>query len=60
MGCCLAETARLGIDRLTEENLREIVEFANSAAALVTTKKGAMKSMPDKAEVLRLMEKTYH
>ena len=32
-----------GLDDLTEENLKELLTFANAAAALITTKKGALK-----------------
>jgi aminomethyltransferase len=39
-------------ENLTEEQLGEMLTFANAAAALVTTKKGAIKAMPVKEEVL--------
>lgn len=42
---------------LTEEQLGELLTFANGAAALVTTKKGAIKAMPEKAEVEELIHK---
>ena len=41
-----------GLDNLTEENLKELLTFANAAASLITTKKGALKVMPEKEEVL--------
>lgn len=44
-------------DNLTEEQLGEMLTFANAAAALVTTKKGAIKAMPVKEEVLELIRK---
>ena len=37
-----------GLNGLSEENLLEMITFANAAARLVTTQKGAIKSMPDK------------
>ena len=40
---------------LTEEQLGEMLTFANAAAAIVTTKKGAIRAMPEKEEVLRLL-----
>ena len=43
-----------GIDNLTEESLAEILKFANAAAALVTTRKGAIRSMPTPEEVCKL------
>ena len=44
-------------ENLTEEQLGEMLTFANAAAALVTTKKGAIKEMPVKEEVLELIQK---
>lgn len=44
-------------ENLTEEQLGEMLTFANAAAALVTTKKGAIKAMPAKEEVLELIQK---
>lgn len=44
-------------ENLTEEQLGEMLTFANVAAALVTTKKGAIKAMPVKEEVLELIQK---
>ncbi|WP_461811269.1 carbohydrate kinase family protein [Faecalimonas sp.] len=46
-----------GVENLTEKNLREILVFANSAAAIVTTRKGALCSMPEQKEILALMKK---
>ena len=45
-----------GLENLTEENLKEMLSFANAAAALITTKKGAIRSMPEKKDVLAFME----
>ncbi len=45
-----------GTEDLTEETLREILRFGNAAAALVTTKKGAAKAMPDEAQVEALLK----
>ena len=44
-------------ENLTEEQLGEMLTFANAAAALVTTKKGAIKAMPVKEEALELIQK---
>ena len=44
-------------DNLAEEDLGEILSFANAAAALITTKKGAIRSMPEKKEVEELLTK---
>ena len=40
-----------GVENLTEDQLTEMLRFANAAAYLVTTKKGAIRSMPEKADV---------
>ena len=42
---------RHGLDKLKEAELEEMLVFANAAASIVTTRKGAMRSMPDSAEV---------
>ena len=40
-----------GLEELTEENLKELLTFANGAASLITTRKGALCVMPERAEV---------
>lgn len=40
-----------GIESLSEENLKEMLTFANAAASLITTRKGALSVMPERAEV---------
>ena len=40
-----------GLDGLTESDLTDMLRFANAAAYLVTTKKGAIRSMPERAQV---------
>ena len=44
-----------GLDGLTEAELTEMLRFANTAAYLVTTRKGAIRSMPERAEVEKLL-----
>ena len=44
-----------GIESLSEENLKEMLTFANAAASLITTKKGAIRSMPEKAEIEEML-----
>ncbi|MGF6952322.1 fructokinase [Neobacillus sp. B4I6] len=41
-----------GVENLSEANLAEMLTFANAAASLITTKKGALRVMPEKQEVL--------
>ena len=37
---------------LQKDNLMELLTFANAAASLITTRKGALRVMPDRQEVL--------
>lgn len=41
-----------GLENLTEANLKELLTFANAAASLITTRKGALRVMPSREEVL--------
>ena len=43
------------INALTENNLKELLAFANAAAAIITTRRGALKVMPEKEEILELI-----
>ncbi|MBQ9065254.1 MAG: carbohydrate kinase [Blautia sp.] len=45
-----------GLTDLTAEKLEEMLTFANAAASLVTTRKGALRVMPAKEEVLTYMK----
>jgi len=44
-----------GLQDYTEEQLREMLTFANAAAALVTTRKGALRVMPTAQQVTALI-----
>ena len=44
-------------ENLTEEELGDVLSFANAGAALVTTRKGAIRSMPEKEGVEVLIKK---
>jgi len=46
-----------GLEGLTEAQLREMLRFANTAAYLVTTKRGAIRSMPEPEEIAAILEK---
>ena len=54
--CCLSYLLDQPIDTLGEQELGELLEFANAAASLVTTKKGAIRSMPSLEEIEQLMK----
>ena len=53
--CVLNFVLENGIDGLDEGKLTEMLRFANAAAYLVTTKKGAIRSMPEREEVERIL-----
>lgn len=46
-----------GLDELTEAQLHEMLRFANAAAYLVTTRRGAIRSMPEPAEIDAVLAK---
>ena len=54
-GCMLHYIIQNGLEDLAEENLRELLTFANAAASVITTRKGALAVMPSKEEVERLL-----
>ena len=53
--CVLNFVLERGLEGLTEEDLRRMLRFANTAAYLVTTKKGAIRSMPEREQVEALL-----
>lgn len=50
-GCCLHYIIKYGMENLDEEKLNKMLTFANAAASIITTKKGALRVMPSKEEV---------
>lgn len=54
--CMIHTVLENGIDHLDEEKLKAMLKFANAAASLVTTKKGALRVMPTKEEVETFIE----
>lgn len=53
-GCVLNYILENDLDDLSKNQLEEMLEFANTAAAIVTTRKGALKAMPKKDEILQI------
>ena len=49
--CTLNYILEHGLEDLTEENLKEMLTFANAGASIITTRKGALKVMPEKEEI---------
>jgi fructokinase len=54
--CVLHFALEHGLDGLTEADLTEMLRFANAAAYLVTTKKGAIRSMPELSDIHRVLK----
>lgn len=50
-GCCLHYVLKYGLGGLDERKLAEMLRFANAAASIVTTRKGALRVMPRLEEV---------
>lgn len=50
-GACLSYILDNGLNNLNEEKLDKMLTFSNAAASIVTTRKGAIKSMPEIEEV---------
>jgi fructokinase len=50
-GCCLHYILQNGLYNFDEETLTEMLTFANAAASIITTRKGALKVMLDEKEV---------
>ena len=42
---------------MDEKKLKEMLTFANAAASIITTRKGALRVMPEEKEVRELIEK---
>ena len=55
--CVLHNVLLYGLENRSEESLRQMLRFANAAAYLVTTKKGAIRSMPDPKDVEEILAK---
>ena len=55
--CVLNYVLEHGLTDLTNENLKEMLTFANGAASIVTTRKGALRVMPNKEEVEEFIKK---
>ena len=54
--CSLGYILNHGLDALNEQNLCELLRFANAAAALITTRKGALRVMPEPEQIAALLQ----
>ena len=52
MACVLNTVLEKGLEQLTQESLTEMLLFANAASSIITTRKGALKVMPQRQEIL--------
>ena len=53
--CVLHYILEHGLTDLTENDLKEMLTFANAAASIITTRKGALRVMPEREEVEKLL-----
>ena len=56
-GCSINGVLKYGLDNLDEAKLKEILTYANAGAALITMKKGAIRSMPEPENIKELIGK---
>lgn len=57
MACVLNMILENGLTGMDNRKLYEMLEFANAAASIITTRKGALRVMPGKDDVLGLIQK---
>lgn len=53
-GCALNYILDHGLEDLKQEDLEELLSIANAGASIITTRKGALRVMPEPEEVLKL------
>lgn len=54
--CVLHYILKHGLDQLTETDLWVMLRYANAAASIITTRKGALRVMPKPEEIKKLLE----
>ncbi|MBQ1363573.1 MAG: carbohydrate kinase [Oscillospiraceae bacterium] len=52
--CVLHDVLQNGLENRTDDSLAAMLRFANAAAAIVTTRKGALRSMPSQQDIQTL------
>lgn len=55
-GSCLHFILQYGLEELNQSQIFEMLQFANAAASIITTKKGALRVMPEEYEVKHLIQ----
>ncbi len=53
--CCLYHVLQCGLENLDEQNLTQMLTFANATASIITTRKGALRVMPSREEAEALI-----
>lgn len=53
--CVLYYVLEHGLNQLTESELEEMLTYANAAASIITTRKGALRVMPQPEEIKELI-----
>ena len=53
--CVFHYICKHGLENLTEKNLKEMLTYANAAASIITTRKGALRVMPRPEEIEALI-----
>lgn len=56
-GCALNYIVEHGLEDLTEAQLKELLTFANAGAALITTRKGALRVMPSREQIQEVINR---
>lgn len=56
MACVLNFILKYGLDGMDKHKLYDMLEFANAAASIITTRRGALKVMPEKDDVWNFIQ----
>ena len=54
-GCVIHYVLEHDLNEMTDKMLSEMLTFANAAASIITTKRGALRVMPKEAEIIKLI-----
>ena len=55
MGCMLHQILKKGYQHLSRQDMEKMLTFANAAASIITTRRGALRVMPEEEEILELI-----
>lgn len=53
MGCMLHQILKNGYQNLSRQDMEEMLTLANAAASIITTRRGALRVMPEKEDILK-------